>query len=287
MTQSSGARTIGGFLTMATNALVDAHIPSAKLDSELLLVSIINQSREYLLAHDDQPLSQADWAQACYLLAQRIQRVPVAYLTGHKEFYNRNFLVTPNVLIPRPESEQLIESLAKIIAHDDSVKQIADIGTGSGCLAITAKLEHPQLIVTASDTSAAALTVAKDNAVNLNTNVAFIKSDLLAQYPIDQPLDAIIANLPYVSKNWDGLANYPELYREPAEALFASDNGCDLIKKLIFTAPLYLRHKGYLLLELDTRQLTDISVFANDHGFTVIDQKPFTLVLQLDRKSDC
>lgn len=283
MTQPSGARTIGGFLTMAAAALTDAGIPSAKLDSELLLTSITNQPREYLLAHDDQSLNRTDWAQACYLLAQRLQRVPVAYLTGCKEFYGRNFQVTPNVLIPRPESEQLIESLTDVMTRDNNIKQIADIGTGSGCLAITAKLEHPQLIVTASDTSTAALAVAKNNALDLDANITFIKSDLLAQYPIDQPLDAIIANLPYVNEDWTELSDYPELHREPADALFAGDNGCDLIKKLIYTAPLYLRNGGYLLLELDTRQLSDISTFAGKHSFTVIDKKPFTLVLKLTK----
>lgn len=274
----AGQRTIDGFLAMATAALQAAGIASARLDSELLLGHVLDQPREYLLAHGDVDLGANQWQDLCLLLARRVAREPLAYLIGYKYFYGRCFIVTPDVLIPRPETEQLIDKLSSLLLGVPV--HLADIGTGSGCLAITAKLEHPLWQVTASDISPAALAVARQNAQQLQADVDFCQSDLLAQYPFDQPLDVIVANLPYLDKSWHDVDSSPELASEPDQALYAADHGNDLIKKLLFTAQLYLCSGGYLLLELDPRQVSDIIAFAQEHGYRVVDQRPFMLVLQ-------
>lgn len=284
-----GQRTVDGFLAMASAALTAAHINSARLDSELLLVHVLAQPREYLLAHGDKAISKPDWQALCLLLARRVAREPLAYLVGSKAFYGRNFIVTPDVLVPRPESEQLIDELDRILAKqhptDATTSQattLADVGTGSGCLAITAQLEHPGLSVIASDVSPAALAVAQQNAHQLGANVQFIQSDLLAQYPIGQPLDIIMANLPYLDQAWHDSAISPELASEPAAALYAADHGSDLIQKLLFAAPPYLKAGGHIVLELDPRQVDAIINFAKQRNYHVITQKPFLLTLQLN-----
>lgn len=152
-------------MDMATKALTASSIASARLDAEILLNNRLGLPREWLLAHDDAEIARQQWNELCADLIARCRHCPMAYITGHKEFYGRNFAVTPAVLIPRPESEQIIASLNKIIRDkgNDVRLSILDLGTGSGCLAITAKLEHPCLDVTASDISTEALSVARHN----------------------------------------------------------------------------------------------------------------------------
>ena len=271
------SRTIAGFLVMARQALDEANIDTARLDSELLLSGLLNLPREWLLAHDDAEIDTPTWQKLCLALYARCSHTPLAYILGKKEFYGRSFIVTPDVLIPRPESEQIIASLNNLIAKDDHIHTVLDIGTGSGCLAITIKLEHPELTVSATDISDKALAVARQNARQLNADVGFVKSNLLDK--VDKAYDVIIANLPYVNPDWDFLS--PELAYEPQRALFASDNGLALIKKLLDQASAKLNHStGYLILEMDNSQIDDIISYAGNLGYRVTDRQPFTLTLQ-------
>ena len=276
--------TIRDFLTMATKALRSANIKSARLDSELLLSASLGLSREWLLAHDDAEIAEPQWNQLCQLLYRRAQHCPLAYLTDTKEFYGRNFMVDERVIIPRPESEQIIESLNNLIQTDHNIYRLIDVGTGSGCLAITAKLEHPELDVHACDNSPKALEVARLNAAKLlpaNQQIHFYLSNWLYQVPYDLAFDVITANLPYVDSSWSGLS--PELEYEPYNALYDDEPfALGSIRQLLLEIndSSYLRQNGYLILEMDRRQMKEAIRMAERLNFTVITKQPFTLVLQ-------
>jgi release factor glutamine methyltransferase len=252
--------TISNWLRDAAESLALGGIPSALLDAEIILAHTLRQSRTWLHAHDKDIVEPRKLEIADARLELRKERVPVAYIIGHKEFYGRQFHVNPSVLIPRPESEELIEQLKQCVGATDS--SLLDVGTGSGCLGITAKLEFPNLRVTLSDSSPHALKVARENAEELGADVACIHSDLLEH--IAERFDIIIANLPYVDRDWE---RSPETDHEPAEALFAGDAGMALIKKLISEAPGSLTPSGKLLLEADPEQHQAIISFALNHGF--------------------
>jgi release factor glutamine methyltransferase len=195
----------------------------------------------------------------------RAERTPIAYIVGHKEFYGRLFRVTPATLIPRPESETIITTLREIIGQKkfSGQQQLVDVGTGSGCLGITAKLEFPQLHTTLLDVSQHALTVARKNAEKLDTDVTLLRSDLLESYT--SIAQFIVANLPYVDPSWQ---RSPETDHEPSLALFAEDNGLRLIKKLLKQAPACLAQGGHLILEADERQHAEIIHAAQQEGFS-------------------
>ena len=154
--------TIGDWLRHATAMLAKAGIVSARLDALLLLGSELNQQKAWLLAHDDEPLTSAQQNDLDTQLTRRTTREPLAYILGIKEFYGHEFIVTPQVLIPRPETEAIIDLLSTLPLAEHAT--VADIGTGSGALAITLKLEHPALDVIATDINAQTLNVAKRNA---------------------------------------------------------------------------------------------------------------------------
>lgn len=287
--------TVDDWLTNAAEELTKANIPSARLDAEILLCYMLGVDRAWLVAHADDSLH----ATALHhkgsprrgsliehgdeLLLKRLQREPIAYITGHKEFYGREFLVTPDVLIPRPESESLIELAKKLVVSG----RVIDVGTGSGCLGITLKLENPQLDVTLSDISPAALAVAKKNATILKVKVKIVESDLLSTFlPSTSSLlpsttyhlpPTILANLPYVDKTWQ---TSPETSFEPAEALYAKDQGLELIKKCIQQSSKIIVGDGYLVLEADPDQHQTILAYAKDNGFKKIQVLDYALALQ-------
>lgn len=274
---------ISEWLKDATQRLKQADIPSPRLDAELILAHTLRKNRTYLHAHIDQSLSSRELDIAEARLVLRLDRVPVAYITGHKEFYGRLFHVTTATLIPRPESEAMINLLKELIQLtpprllDAPRLKLIDIGTGSGCLGISAKLELPELDVTLADISHHALMIAVKNSQRLHADVSTLQSDLLADYPL-QP-DFILANLPYVDREWD---TPPELEHEPELALFASDSGLHLIKKLVRQAQTQLAEGGYLLLEADTSQLDTIASFARLHNMSEVRRDGFIIALQRD-----
>lgn len=269
--------TYSQWLKAARHQLSQADIPSARLDAEIILAHTVRKNRTYLHAHPDTALEprQHDIAEA--RLALRLERTPVAYIVGHKEFYGRLFKVTPATLIPRPESETMIELLKSTFrpVFLQDTKRLVDIGTGSGCLGITAKLELPDLSVTLLDISKHALSVAETNAKDLKADVTILQSDLLESYPLTP--DIILANLPYVDSSWE---RSPETNYEPPMALFADNEGLALIDKLVASTKTRLAHHGHLFLEADPRQHQHITSLASQHGLKTIDQKGFIVQLQ-------
>ena len=261
------------WLRDATAQLKAADIPTARLDAELILAHVLKKDRTWLIAHSDEPLTdESVLDQAASLLSQRLNRIPLAYLTGHREFYGRNFTVTPDVLIPRPETEEIIEQL-KLLGPKPG-QRLIDIGAGSGAIAITAALEFPDLNVEAVDVSPSALEIAKQNAGSLHAKVDFYQSDLLAN--TKHSYNFILANLPYVDRVWERSA---ETEYEPALALFADDSGLSLIKTCIEQSVHKLTPNGYLLLEADPRQFDEIIAFALQHDFEPVRVNGYTLTL--------
>jgi len=269
--------TIADWLAEATRQLVFADIPSARLDAELLLAHTLRKPRTWLHGHGDETLSERHREIANARLDLRLDRVPVAYIIGHKEFYGRMFKVTTATLIPRPESESLIALLNEALPRNHSLLpealKVVDVGTCSGILGITAKLEHPELDVTLLDISRHALTVAQDNAATLNAEVNTLQSDLLTSYPFIA--DVIIANLPYVNPEWE---RSPETNHEPAEALFATNNGLSLIFELLIQSKEKLAYGGKLSLEADPEQHPAIIKEATKYGLVLVKNDGYGLL---------
>jgi release factor glutamine methyltransferase len=245
--------------------------PIQRLDSELIVAHILGKERSFLHAHPEYEFSETELAQIRAATERRASGEPLAYTLGYKEFYGRIFKVTKDTLIPRPETEVLV-----IEAISLRPKSILDVGTGSGCIAVTLSKELPGVSISAIDISKEALAVAKENAQKHHAQIAFMQSDLLSNLHKAQKYDLIIANLPYVDKNWTWLG--AELSFEPESALFAEDGGLELIKKIILQAPSRLNPHGYLLLEADQIQHQTIIDFAQKSGY-------FESVKKADEKS--
>lgn len=267
---------IDAWLEQAIRQLIEATIPSARLDAELILAHTLRKPRTWLHAHGDEPLSARHQEIANARIDLRRDRVPLAYIIGHKEFYGRQFEVTTATLIPRPESEVMIELLGELPLQDGN--RLVDVGTGSGCLGISAKLEHPGLEVTLVDIDTHALVVAQKNADQHEARLTTLKSNLLAGYPYSP--DIVLANLPYVDQEWE---RSPETDHEPPLALFAEDNGLKLIKQLIDQCAIKLLPGGHLLIEADPRQHHFITTYAESRRLTLVGTRGFILVY---RRSD-
>jgi len=263
--------TIKEWLEFASKKLSLAGIPSHKLDAEILLADSLGVEKTYLHAHPEYTINKSKHRLINKRLNQRLKRLPIAYILGKKEFYSRDFKVNKNTLIPRPESEAIIDSLKNIIKNNDNIR-LVDVGTGSGCLGITAKLEFPKINVTLLDKSSKALKIAHLNAKLLSADVRIKKNDLLSKYK--ENLDIIIANLPYVDKSWD---ISPETVYEPSLALFADDNGQCLIKKLIYQASGLLNDSGLLIIESDPIQHEALINYSNKFNLKLLCKDNYVL----------
>lgn len=268
------------WLDDATKQLVFANIGTARLDSELILAHTLRQNRSYLHAHQDDILSARDLEIANARLDLRLDHVPVAYIIGHKEFYGRRFRVSTATLIPRPETEALLDLLSEALPKNSTLiteapLRLVDVGTGSGILGITAKLEYPELDVTLVDISRHALKVAEQNARSLHAEVTTLRSDLLANYVF--VADIILANLPYVDPDWE---RSKETQHEPEEALFAANGGKALIFELLSQTNAKLATGGTLILEADPEQHEAIKSEAKKYGLLLQGEKDYGLSFQ-------
>jgi len=264
--------TIADWLQRATAQLTDSGSQSARLDALLLVSDLFNQNTAWTLAHSDQALASDQLSTLDLALRRRLQGEPLAYIRGHQEFFGRTFMVAPEVLIPRPETEALLELLLAL--PRSAGDRLLDVGTGSGCIAIIAKLEAPELHVSAIDVSKEALEVARKNAAQLAANVEFHQQNLLTLAEAHDPYAFIVANVPYVDRNWE---RSRETDFEPALALYADDHGLELIKKLIAQSQTILLPGGFLLLEADPRQHQAICRWAKAHHLHLMAQQSFAL----------
>lgn len=257
--------TLADALTQAAAQLAPS--PTAQRDAELLLLHTARLSKADLLTHPERELTERQIAHYQAAITRRAAHEPVQHITGTQEFYGRSFIVNRLVLIPRPETEHLIEAA---LAIRPTPSHILDLGTGSGILAITLALELPSANVTATDISAPALAVAQKNAAALGATdrIRFVESDLFAAIPADARFDCIVSNPPYVPS---GELLEPQVRDyEPATALYAGEDGFDLYRRLIPRAYDHLTPGGHLLLELGHGQRDALLQLLTRSGFAAI-----------------
>lgn len=247
--------TIRRILEWTIGHLTDRKIETPRLDAEILLAHACGCRRIELYTRYDEVLGDQPRGVMRELVKRRAQHEPVAYLVGHREFFSLDFRVTSDVLIPRPDTETLVLELLDLAKSLDAPR-ILDIGTGTGCIAITAAVNLPTATVTAVDISAAALNVAAENAAThkVNDRVTFLESDLFAALGAESSFDMIASNPPYIAEEeWATLQ--PDVREhEPRHALLAGADGLSVFRPLIAQAVSYLVPGGHLLLEMDTAQ---------------------------------
>lgn len=263
-------------LAGARRALVDAGIDhdEAAIDAEVLARHVLGWDRAQLLVRFRDPVPAGLDPAFSQVLARRAAREPVAYIVGHREFWGREFEVSGSVLVPRPETEAIIEEALEEARRGAAIRTIVDVGTGGGCLAITLALELPASKVYATDVSAAALAVARANAVGhgVDSRVSFIECDLLEG--LTATADLIVSNPPYVPSA-DARALPPEVANyEPHAALFGGADGLDVIRRLLAAAPARLADGARLVVEFGFGQEAAIRSAAEAGGWVVVRIRP-------------
>ncbi len=245
------ATTIGAALRWAMSALA-AVADRPAVEAELLLAALLGRPRPFLLAHPEAPLTAEQAARYTAWVVRRAGHEPLPYITGRVEFYGLEFTVTPAVLIPRPETELLVDEALAWLASRPAPRAV-DVGTGSGCIAVTLAVYMPTLRLVAVDLSRAALTVAQANSTRHGVagQLLWVQGDLLT--PVGRPVDLIISNPPYVAESeWAALP--PSVQREPRLALLAGPEGLAALRRILAQAPARLRPGGLLLAEIGERQ---------------------------------
>ena len=240
-------------LTEAIARLAAGNVPSPRLNAELLLMFALNCDRAYLFAHPERELTVDEISRYEAALAERARGVPAQYISGHQEFWGMDLIVTPAVLIPRPETEHVIETVLELQEKPEpriASPRIADVGTGSGCIALALAKELPNAEIHATDISAAALEVAKANAARhqLELRIQFRQTDLLEG--LQPPFDYVVSNPPYVGESEEDQVQLEVRKFEPRNAVFSGPNGTEVIARLIPQAHAALRSGGWLVMEI-------------------------------------
>ncbi|MSP61675.1 MAG: peptide chain release factor N(5)-glutamine methyltransferase [Myxococcales bacterium] len=240
-----------------------------RLDAEVLLAHLLARDRVALYTHFDQPLAKEELAAYRELIRQRLTGEPVAYLVGKQEFWSLAFAVDRRVLIPRPETEGLVEAVLKLVAGRPS-PSVADIGTGSGAIAVAVAHERPDARVVAVERSPDALAVARANVAAHGVAVELREGDLLLPITRDAPWDVIASNPPYIAE--PEFPSLPaEVRCEPREALLAGEDGLAVIRRLIEGALPLLAGEGALMLEVGAGQAPEVAELARARGYRTIE----------------
>jgi release factor glutamine methyltransferase len=243
--------TIREALRSAVERLELHHVSNARLTAELVLAHVLSVEREHLYAHDDRVLSEQELQMLEDRLYDRISGVPLQYIVGRQEFYGRYFRVNPAVLIPRPETEYIIEAVLDIQGTrglPPGPLAIIDVGTGSGCIAVTLALELPGTQVFAGDVSFEALLVARENAATLGAPVRFVCMDVLDA--IQTRFDFIVSNPPYVRRSELSRLQREVREHEPHVALFSPEDELAIYRRLIVGAEEMLKSGGHVIMEV-------------------------------------
>jgi len=244
--------TVHAALVQGTQLLEDAGVTVPRLTAEVLLSHALRRERVYLYAHPEQELTEVAWIHYGRYLHERMQGKPTQYITRRQEFYGRDFRVTRDVLIPRPETEHLVEAALRLDAED-----VLDVGTGSGALAVTLQLEKSWR-VSATDISRPAALVAAGNALRLGARVNLVVCDLMSAVA-SSSMDLIVSNPPYVPRTGEHGLQREVREWEPHVALFAGDDGFEIYQRIVADACRVLRSGGWLLMELGFASLTRVS----------------------------
>jgi release factor glutamine methyltransferase len=282
-------------LAEAKARLAKAGIDSSRLDAELLLAHALGTNREWLLAHDDEDVSAKNQEVFAGLITRRANHEPLVHLTGTREFYGLDMEITPDVLTPRVETEQMVEWAIKYAPQDS---RLLDMGTGSGAIAIAIAKHRPDLEIWASDVTPESLKVAQRNATRHRVDITFVLSDLWGAFSeskvkslkskasTDQSktldirlltFNCVATNLPYLIDDADLM---PEVRREPAVALFGGTDGLDLYRRFLDGLPLHLARGGYLFTECDPWQQDNLASEAERVGMRPIEQGYFIMGLR-------
>lgn len=246
--------TIQEALSQGTRLLDEERIVAPRLTAEVLLCHALQKERVYLYAHPEEPLTELVWIHYGRYLKERMDGKPTQYITQTQEFYGRPFFVSPDVLIPRPETEQLVEMALK---YGRGTRKVIDVGCGSGAIAVTLALELKQARVFGTDISFGAVKVARRNAESNGAKVRFFQADLLGPVPSGS-MDMVAANPPYVPRT-----DEPSLQREvrdfePEVALYGGQTGNEIYARLIPEVLRVLRPGGWLIMELGYRALKPV-----------------------------
>lgn len=240
-------------LTRAVAKLSTANVPSPRLNAETLLMFTLGSDRSYLYAHPEHDLSTEDLVRYDAALSERARGIPAQYITGHQEFWGLDLIVSPAVLIPRPETEHIIETVLHLASEDDlQAPRILDVGTGSGAIALALAHELGRAEIHACDISPEALEIAQANAarLELDSRVQFRESDLLTAYSAEDTFDFIVSNPPYVAeRDFDSIDAQVRRF-EPHRAVFGGEAGFDVYRKLIPQAREHSREDGWLVMEI-------------------------------------
>jgi release factor glutamine methyltransferase len=258
-------------LTSAVDRLAAAQVGSARMNTELLLMFVLGCDRAYLFAHPERELSGDEQARYKEALNQRARGVPAQYITGHQEFWSMDFIVTPAVLIPRPETEHVIETVLHLnrnggrASSPGLLPRIADVGTGSGCIAIALAKELPGSEIHATDISPAALEVAHANAARhqLEKRIHFHQADLF-QGVDPASFDFVVSNPPYVGESEEDQVQLEVRKFEPRNAVFAGPTGLEVIERLIPQAHAVLKPAGWLVIEISGTIADRVKLLLNN-----------------------
>jgi len=241
----------------AHQRFVESDVPSPRLNAELLVLFVLGRERAYLYAHPEHELTPDEMGRYEEIIAQRARGCPTQYITGHQEFWGLDLMVSPAVLVPRPETEHLVETVLELVRdyyrdhHDSGNIRIVDVGTGSGCIALAISSEMPNAEIHGCDISDEALEIARINAARLalGQRILFRKSDLLAIYA-GEKFDFVISNPPYVGENEADKVQRQVKEFEPKIAVFSGKEGMDIYRRLIPQAHEALRPGGWFVTEI-------------------------------------
>jgi release factor glutamine methyltransferase len=255
-------------LTSAVDRLAAAKVGSPRMNAELLLMFTLGRDRAYLFAHPERELTAEEQARYEETLIQRARGVPAQYITGRQEFWGMDFIVSPAVLIPRPETEHLIETVLQLnggrALWPGGLTRIVDVGTGSGCIALAVAKELPQAEIHATDISPAALEVARANAARhqLTSRIHFHHADLL-QGLDSAAFDFVVSNPPYVGESEEDQVQLEVRKFEPRNAVFAGPTGLEVIERLIPQAHEALKPGGWLAIEISGSIVDRVKLLLN------------------------
>lgn len=271
MSDSKREWTIGAILTWTGQYFREKGVENPRLDAEVLLSHVLEKDRLYLYVHYDQPLTEQELAAYRPMVKARAQRIPVAYITGKKEFMGLEFAVTPDVLIPRPDTEMAVEAaLHRLHGHEQPA--ILDIGTGSGAIFVSLLARLPEASGTAVDISPAALAVASANAArHVPERVWDFRQGDVFSSVAGCLFDCIVSNPPYIpDKEIDSLE--PEVRHEPRAALAGGRDGLDFYRRIVREAPGYLKLGGFIALEAGIHQASAIASLAESGGCLIVEE---------------
>lgn len=240
-----------------------------RLDAQLLIGEVLQRPRSWLLAHDDTVLTEPERQQVEHLMQRRAAGEPLAYLTGEKEFHGLTLQVTPAVLIPRPDTETLVDWALSLLQSGPPAPRVLDLGTGSGAIALALKHRHPAAIVTAVDASEAALQVAAGNAQRLGLDIRFRRGDWWQGFEGER-FDLVVSNPPYIALGDEHLL---ALRHEPTLALTSGADGLDALRTIVSGAPSRLSSAGWLLLEHGHDQAKPVCDLLSAAGFGSVETR--------------